>query len=285
MPNALIAAIRNEKNLSLKDVQNFLNEGIDVNEVDLKIKETALTLAVTNGLTMTVANLAKIDGIDPNFINHTGYTALMIACAMGQKEMVEAILRIKDVDIFVETKYQETALNLAKSGRDGSEVWHLMRQAIQQEQLDRQKKAAAIMAYKNNEMESFNQIMLSYLDNKMDKRIYDNAQQFILDSKFDLKFFNKENLIILAATPPNEEFGDRVIEELKTRLGPVSGLENIAGKITDAEFEEDEKKGEALLSGIIIGKHIHLFTSCKNCNKNINITPLSKRVLKISQSG
>ena len=42
MPNAIITVICNEENLSRKDVKNFLSRGLDVNEVDLKIKETWL---------------------------------------------------------------------------------------------------------------------------------------------------------------------------------------------------------------------------------------------------
>lgn len=291
MPNALITAIRNEEDLSLKGIKNFLSRGIDVNEVDLKNKETALTLAATNGLASTVNSLSQIDGIDPNFTNHAGYTALMIACAMGQKEMVEAILRIKGVDIFVETKYQETALNMAESGRDGSEIVCLIRLAIQCEKSDKEKKAAAMVAYQNNETETFNQIIATYLADKTSEASCKKTVQYILDSKFDLKSFNKENLLILAEALPNEEFADKVIEELRSRAVPVSELESIVkkvnglmdlGKIMAAEFdgEGDETKNESMLSGIMIGQQIHLFASCKLCNKNIRIAPLTKRVFE-----
>lgn len=291
MSNALITAIRNEENLSSKDIQNFLSRGIDVNEVDLKIKETALTMAVTNSLTATALSLAQIEGIDPNFTNHAGYTALMIACATGQKEMVEAILKIKGVDIFVETKYQETALNLAESGRDGLEVSCLIRHVIQQAQLGKQKKEAAMVAYQNNETEIFNQIISTYLEDRVSEDNYKNAVQYILDSKFDLKSFNKENLITLAEALPNEEFGSQVIEELKSRAVPVSELEDIIKKAYDSidlrkivasEFDGEggERKSESSLSGIMVGQQVHIFASCKLCNKNIMIAPPSKRVFE-----
>lgn len=139
---------------SLKACEGLLSiEGCDPNIPDNE-GWTPLTLAVSKSDYRNVRNadnalghytfrpnalfLLRSERIDINIRDKSGRTALMIAAAGGQTEIVAALLEFEDCDINATSHDGETALDCAKSGFLGEESVKLLKRRIRYGPLLRQ---------------------------------------------------------------------------------------------------------------------------------------------------
>jgi ankyrin repeat protein len=84
-------------------------KGLDVNYQD-DLGYTALMRACLNNHREIIFTLLPMNGIDTNVQSHSGYTALMVACWYGNREIVSALLHVDGVIVSLQSKYGDSAL-------------------------------------------------------------------------------------------------------------------------------------------------------------------------------
>ncbi len=87
--------------------------GIDVNGKQFN-GWTALIIAAAGGELELVKMLVNSSNIDVNIQENEGYTALMWASVNGKTDIVKVLLQLPNININIKDKYGETALTLAR---------------------------------------------------------------------------------------------------------------------------------------------------------------------------
>jgi len=94
---------------NLQAVENALNQGANVNAVDM-LRRTALMAAAREGYAAIVERLLNVQGINVNAVDRFGGTALMWATGGGHAAIVERLLNVQGVDVNAVDRYGRTAL-------------------------------------------------------------------------------------------------------------------------------------------------------------------------------
>uniref|UniRef100_A0A6S8DG30 Uncharacterized protein n=1 Tax=Aplanochytrium stocchinoi TaxID=215587 RepID=A0A6S8DG30_9STRA len=96
----------------VNDVALLIRKGVDINFKD-ESGWTALMNAAYAGAVQTVAFLIGFQTVDVNVSDSNGETALMIAMISGSVEIVELLLSREDIDISARNSDGNTALDIA----------------------------------------------------------------------------------------------------------------------------------------------------------------------------
>ena len=109
--DALIdAADRGELARVKEIIKGMKTNGVDINRQD-SVGYTALMMACSNGRKEVALELLKVDGLDVNIQNCHGYTALIWACYNGHTEVVlELLNKVDGLDVNLQDGGEWTAL-------------------------------------------------------------------------------------------------------------------------------------------------------------------------------
>ena len=93
-------------------VDSLLAEGVDVNEKDKELGETALMVAVQEK-NVAIVRVLLAEGADVNTSDDRfGFTALLFASRGGNSEIVDLLIS-KGADIYLKSKHGTSALGIA----------------------------------------------------------------------------------------------------------------------------------------------------------------------------
>ena len=95
-------------------VELLLNAGADINHMGTMSYDRPLTIAARNGHLTTVQTLIA-RGAKVNQKNFDGNTALMEATQAGHENIVGFLLTVPDIDVLIENRKKQNALNLFKN--------------------------------------------------------------------------------------------------------------------------------------------------------------------------
>jgi len=86
---------------------------VDINAIEQETKSNALMFAVNAGQKISVSTLLEYDTLHINDTDANNHTALHLAILLEEVEIVKAICKRKDIDMYKQTASGDTALHLA----------------------------------------------------------------------------------------------------------------------------------------------------------------------------
>ena len=92
-------------------LSKVLEDGVDINYRD-ELGNSALMIASSYGSYEIAEILLRVDGIDVNATNHEGATALIMASGNGHRKIIKMLLKIDSIEVNAFYKHGETALTV-----------------------------------------------------------------------------------------------------------------------------------------------------------------------------
>ncbi|WP_105103043.1 ankyrin repeat domain-containing protein [Microbulbifer pacificus] len=112
---------------NLKDIEQLIDGGVDINSQEARFKRTALHIACVNGLTK-LADLLIKKGANLNLLDYNRMTPLMCACSTGKKKGSQIALQLmrSGADVSYVRDDDMAAINFAVWGNCSQEVFELL---------------------------------------------------------------------------------------------------------------------------------------------------------------